>query len=375
MKIISATLRQVDIPLRHPFETSFTRMTAKKTMILELTDESGTKGYGEVSAFDIPFYNEEFRAGAWELLLNIMLPMILNVDIPHPNDMYPLVAGIRRNNMSKSAINCALWDIFAKQANLPLATALGGDKQKVETGVSIGVQASPQALVKVVNGYIEQGYRRIKCKIKPGKDYDYLAAVRKAFPNVMLMGDANSAYRRADFAALKRLDDLNLIMIEQPLEPGDLLDHADLQKLIKTPVCLDESVTSLDDTRKMIRLGSGKIINIKVARVGGLTVAKQIQALATQNGIQCWCGGMLDSGVARAENVAIATLPGYTLPNDIAASTRYYDRDIITPLITLNGTYVNVPTKPGMGVAIDQENLNDFTIATKTLTAKATAHV
>ena len=319
MKITSATLRQVDIPLRHAFETSFTRMTAKKTMILELTDDAGTKGYGEVSAFDIPFYNEEFRAGAWELLINIMLPMILNVDMAHPDEMYSLVAGIRRNNMSKSAINCALWDIFAKEANISLATALGGNKKKVETGVSIGIQATPQALVQVVNGYIEQGYRRIKCKIKPGKDYDYLAAVRKAFPNVMLMGDANSAYRRADFASLKRLDDLNLIMIEQPLEPGDLLDHADLQQLITTPICLDESITSLDDTRKMIRLGSGKIINIKVARVGGLTVAKQIQALAAKNDIQCWCGGMLDSGVARAENVAIATLPGYTLPNDIAA--------------------------------------------------------
>ncbi|MES5422567.1 o-succinylbenzoate synthase [Lacticaseibacillus paracasei] len=374
MKITSATLRQVDIPLRHAFETSFTRMTAKKTMILELTDDAGTKGYGEVSAFDIPFYNEEFRAGAWELLINIMLPMILNVDMAHPDEMYSLVAGIRRNNMSKSAINCALWDIFAKEANISLATALGGNKKKVETGVSIGIQATPQALVQVVNGYIEQGYRRIKCKIKPGKDYDYLAAVRKAFPNVMLMGDANSAYRRADFASLKRLDDLNLIMIEQPLEPGDLLDHADLQQLITTPICLDESITSLDDTRKMIRLGSGKIINIKVARVGGLTVAKQIQALAAKNDIQCWCGGMLDSGVARAENVAIATLPGYTLPNDIAASTRYYDRDIITPLITLNGTYVDVSNRPGMGVSIDQDNLNDFTIATKSITVKAATH-
>ena len=374
MKITSATLRQVDIPLRHAFETSFTRMAAKKTMILELTDDAGTKGYGEVSAFDIPFYNEEFRAGAWELLINIMLPMILNVDMAHPDEMYSLVAGIRRNNMSKSAINCALWDIFAKEANLSLATALGGNKKKVETGVSIGIQATPQALVQVVNGYIEQGYRRIKCKIKPGKDYDYLAAVRKAFPNVMLMGDANSAYRRADFASLKRLDDLNLIMIEQPLEPGDLLDHADLQQLITTPICLDESITSLDDTRKMIRLGSGKIINIKVARVGGLTVAKQIQALAAKNDIQCWCGGMLDSGVARAENVAIATLPGYTLPNDIAASTRYYDRDIITPLITLNGTYVDVPNRSGMGVSIDQDTLNDFTIATKSITVKAATH-
>ncbi|WP_155287694.1 o-succinylbenzoate synthase [Lacticaseibacillus zhaodongensis] len=364
MKIVKAVLRKVDIPLRAPFETSFTRMDAKKTMLLELHDADGTVGYGEVSAFDIPFYNEEFRDGAWALLKEQMLPKLIGREIAHPDDMYALCAEIRRNNMSKSAINCALWDIYAKQHGQSLAQALGGDKTKVETGVSIGVQESPEALVKVVAGYIKQGYRRIKCKIKPGKDYDYLAAVRAAFPEAMLMGDANSAYRREDFAMLKRLDDLNLIMIEQPLEPGDLLDHADLQKLIKTPVCLDESVTSLDDTKKMIRLGSGKIINIKVARVGGLTVAKQIQQLAADNGIECWCGGMIDSGVARAENVAVATLPGYTLPNDIAASGRYFERDIIKPEVKLDGTFVDVTETPGMGYAIDEDNLAEFTLGT-----------
>ncbi|WP_412989020.1 o-succinylbenzoate synthase [Pediococcus siamensis] len=370
MKILKATLRKVDIPFLAPFETSFTRMDAKKTMILELTDADGTTGYGEVSPFALPFYNEEFRDGSWALLNTILLPRILGQNLTHPDQMYPLLEDIRRNNMAKAAINCALWDIFAKQQHLPLATALGGTKARVETGVSIGIQKDPATLVKVVQGYIDDGYRRIKCKIKPGKDYDYLAAVRQAFPDVMLMGDANSAYRRADFPLLKRLDDLNLIMIEQPLEPGDLLDHADLQKQLTTPICLDESVCSIDDTKKMIRLGSGKIINIKVARVGGLTVAKQIQALAAANQIACWCGGMLDSGVARAENVAIATLPGYTLPNDIAASTRYYARDIIKPLVALDGTYVDVSPQPGMGYAINWENLNEFTVATHTISSK-----
>ncbi|GAW98520.1 o-succinylbenzoate synthase [Secundilactobacillus mixtipabuli] len=364
MKIIKAVLRKVDIPLRAPFETSFTRMDAKKTVLLELHDADGTVGYGEVSAFEIPFYNEEFRNGAWELLRTQMLPKLMGQEISHPDEMYKIFAGIRRNNMSKSAVNCALWDIYAKQADQPLARALGGTKSRVETGVSIGIQKDPETLVKVVNGYLEQGYRRIKCKIKPGKDYDYLAAVRAAFPEAMLMGDANSAYRRTDFDMLKKLDDLNLIMIEQPLEPGDLIDHADLQRTIKTPVCLDESVTSLDDTRKMIRLGSGRIINIKVARVGGLTVAKQIQQLASENGVECWCGGMIDSGVARAENVAIATLPGYTLPNDIAPSQRYFERDIIDPDIVLDGTFIDVMDVPGMGCKLNMDNLQEFTLET-----------
>jgi O-succinylbenzoate synthase len=367
MQITEATLYKVDIPLRIPFETSFTRMDAKKTTILKLRDIDGTTGYSEVSAFDFPFYNEEFRDGAWTLLENIILPMIINRNIGHPDDVYITLAGIRRNNMSKSAVNCALWDIYAKQHGESLASALGGTKTRVETGVSIGVQASPEKLVEVVRGYIKQGYRRIKCKIKPGKDYQYLAAVRREFPDVMLMGDANSAYRRTDFDMLKRLDDLNLIMIEQPLEPGDLIDHADLQHLIKTPVCLDESITSVDDTKKMIRLGSGRIINIKVARVGGLTIAKQIQELAAQHGIECWCGGMIDSGIARAENVAIATLPGYTLPNDIAPSSRYFDRDIIKPEVTLDGTYIDVRSTPGMGYEVDEHNLREFTLEKATI--------
>lgn len=367
MQIKKAILRKLDLPFRDPFETSFTRMTAKKTMLLELEDVSGTKGYSEVSAFDVPFYNEEFRDGAYELLMKQMLPAVVGTEIDHPDDVYPLFESIRRNNMSKSSVNCALWDIYAKLACQPLATALGGTRSKVETGVSIGVQASPQALVDVVTGYIKQGYRRIKCKIKPGKDYEYLAAVRAAYPDVMLMGDANSAYRREDFDMLKRLDDLDLIMIEQPLEPGDLIDHADLQHMIKTPVCLDESIISVDDTKKMIRLGSGKIINIKVARVGGLTIAKQIQALAAKNGIECWCGGMLDSGVARAENVAVATLPGYTLPNDIAASTRYFPRDIIKPEVKLDGTFVDVTDTPGMGYDIDWDAVDDFLIEAGTV--------
>ncbi|MQS75449.1 o-succinylbenzoate synthase [Companilactobacillus halodurans] len=370
MKIVNAEIRKVDIPLRKPFTTSFTTMKFKQCLILKLVDEDGTIGYSEGSAFAQPFYNEEFRDGSWDLIVDQMLPLIFNQKLDHPDDVYPYLNGFRKNNMSKSAINCALWDIYAKQNNLTLAKALGGTKDKIETGVSIGVQNSPEELVEVVRGYIKDGYRRIKMKIKPGKDYDYLAAVRKEYPKAMLMADANSAYRLKDIPMLKRLDDLNLIMIEQPLEPGDLVDHAELQSQIKTKVCLDESITSIGDTRKMIKLGSGRIINIKVARVGGLTIAKKIQSMASKAGIECWCGGMLDSGVARAGNLAIATLSGYTLPNDIAASSRYYDEDIIKPTIELDGTFVDVPQNKGLGFEIDQENLDKFTIQKQVINSK-----
>lgn len=370
MKITQARLFKVDLPLRNPFQVSFGTIKYKRTLILELTDDQGNAGYGECSAFDVPFYNEEFRDGAWQLLSKQLLPLVVGREFNSPDEMYPLVSFVRRNRMSKAAINCALWDLTAKAQGLPLATALGGTKKQVEVGVSIGVQASPKALVETVRGYLDTGYRRIKMKIKPGADYDYLKAVREEFPNAMLMADANSAYRLKDVPLLKKLDELNLIMIEQPLEPGDLVDHAKLQAVLKTPVCLDESVTSLEDARKMVELGSGKIINIKVARVGGLTVAKQIQAFATEHGLQCWCGGMLDSGVARAENLAVATLPGYTLPNDIAASNRYYDLDIIKPTVALNESYVSVPDRPGIGFEIDWENMRKFGKESLTITAR-----
>ncbi|KRM89901.1 o-succinylbenzoate synthase [Liquorilactobacillus cacaonum] len=362
MFIKSVKMYKVDLPLNKPFETSFAAMKYKKCVILELKDKDGTIGYGESSALEVPFYNEEFRDGSFELLRTQMLPRIMNVTINHPDEIYDIFSYIRMNNMSKAAINCALWDIYAQQKNQTLAQALGGDKVKVETGVSIGVQNSPEDLVVAVAGYIKDGYRRIKMKIKPGKDYEYIAAVRKNFPEAMLMADANSAYRLKDIEMLKKLDDLNLIMIEQPLEPGDLIDHAALQAQLKTSICLDESIVSLDDVEKMVQLKSGKIINIKVARVGGLGMAKRIQDLAMKNGIECWCGGMLDSGIARAANVAIATLPGYTLPNDIAASHRYYDADIIKPTVELDGTFVNVSNQTGLGYDIDSENLKKFMI-------------
>lgn len=362
MKIRRAQLYQVDLPLRRPFETSAVYMTAKQTIILELTDDAGNVGYGECAALEWPYYSEEFRAGAWELLKDQLLPLIVGHEIEHPDDSETIFQHFRKNKMAKSAVNSALWDLYAKEQNIPLAQALGGNKVKVETGVSIGIQESPDRLVQVVSNYLQEGYHRIKMKIRPGKDWEYLKAVREHFPDATLTADANSAYRLSDVPLLKRLDELNLQMIEQPLEPGDLVDHAELQSQIQTPICLDESIVELADVRKMAKLGSGHIINIKVSRVGGLTAAKAIQHAASTHGIDCWGGGMLDAGVQRAQDIAAATLPGYTLANDIAASSRYFNEDIIDPLVELDGTYVDVPQKTGMGFDINWPVLNKYTV-------------
>lgn len=363
MKIDKIVLRKVAMPLQSVFETSFAAMTTKKYIVVEVYSE-GLIGYGECSANEFPLYNEEFQDGAWVLLKNIMVPMLLkNQDlINHPDDTSELFKHIRKNNMAKSSINCAVWDLYAKKKGLPLAKALGGSKDKVETGVSIGIQKDADTMLKVVEGYLNEGYRRVKIKIKPGHDIDIMSAVRKEFgPDLPLQADANSAYTLNDISVMKELDDLNLVLIEQPLSHDDIIDHAKLQAQIKTRVCLDESILSVEDARKAIELKSCGIINIKVARVGGLTEAKKIQAYCMSQGIPVWCGGMVDAGIARVHNIAIATLPGYKIANDIPASSRYYAEDIVTPLVKMEGTYVRVPEATGIGYEIDQDNLDKFT--------------
>lgn len=311
MKIDKVVMRQIQMPLKKAFETSFDSMKFKNCLIVEIHDDDGNIGYGECSTFERPYYNEEFIGGAWSLLENFLIPQTLSATIEHPDETTELFSGYRRNEMAKSSINCALWDLYAKENKVPLAKALGGTRDKVETGVSIGIQKDIQSLLDSVKGYIEDGYRRVKIKIKPGKDVEYMTAVREKFGNIMLMVDANSAYSLDDVDTFKKLDKLGLIMIEQPLANDDIVDHAELQSQIKTKICLDESIVTLEDARKAIKLKSCGIINIKVARVGGLTEAKKIQKLGYDNGIDVWCGGMLDSGIARAHNIAIATLQGY----------------------------------------------------------------
>ena len=301
-------------------------MITKDFTLLVLNDEDGYSGYGECSAFSFPFYTEEFRDSAYLLLKNTLIPMILNQELTSPAELKDLFTGIRRNNMAKAAIDTAMWDLYAKRNHQSLAKSIGGNKKEILAGISIGIQPSPELLVTKVRQAVKAGYQRVKVKIKPGADYQYLKSVRNEFPHLMLMADANSAYRLRDIDCLKRLDELNLLMIEQPLEADDLLHHAQLQQQLITPICLDESINSLADAQAMEQLGSGRIINIKISKVGGLTIAKKIQSFAQAHQIACWCGGMLGSGVARAVDIAAATLPGYTcqmifLPHSVTSLT------------------------------------------------------
>ncbi|HJA73384.1 MAG TPA: o-succinylbenzoate synthase [Candidatus Limosilactobacillus faecipullorum] len=361
MQITAINLWQIDLPLLHPFGSSEAMMVAKPALILELTDELGNHGYGECSAFATPFYTAEFRAGAWAFLTQLVFPKMINHFYTTPADFDDQFTGFRGNEMAKAAVNCALWDLSAKRQGIPLAQALGGVREKAEAGIAIGLQTDPTTLVRKVQTAVNEGYRRVKIKIKPGQDFAYLKAVRDQFPDLMLMADANSAYTLADLEHLRQFDQLDLLMIEQPLAAGDLVEHAELQAQIKTPICLDESIVTLADVKAMVKLGAGKVINLKIARVGGLSQAKAMQAYAKQVGIDCWVGGMVDTGIGRASNLALATLPGITLANDLSASERFFAADIIKPPVTLDGTFVKVPDQPGIGYQINWPQLQKTT--------------
>jgi len=264
--------------------------------------------------------------------------------------------------MARSAVDCALWDLYAQEQGLSLSKALGGTRNEVETGVSLGIEKTPDDLCRTIEKYLRHGYRRIKCKIKPGYDVTYIEKVRKEFGDIMLMVDANSAYTLADIDIFKELDQYDLLMIEQPLASDDIVDHRHLQKILKTRICLDESIDSAEDARKAIELGSCRTINIKIARVGGLTEAKRIHDICTKNNVPVWCGGMLDTGIARSFNIAIASLPNYRFPNDIPASDRYWLYDLVVPSTTINShAMIHVPTKPGLGFSPISEIVDLFT--------------
>ncbi|SHI54190.1 O-succinylbenzoate synthase [Dethiosulfatibacter aminovorans DSM 17477] len=369
MKIDKIVLRKMKIEFRTPFEISSVRMKEKHFIMTEV--HSGDKvGYGDCSALYHPFYNEETTNTAWIILSDYLVPMVLDKEeIDHPEEVYDMFKSVKRNKMAKAALDCAIWDLYAKEKGITLSEALGGTKKKVETGVSIGIKESPEELLKYVDGFVDQGYNRIKIKIKPGKDIKYLEKIREKYPDVMLMADANSAYTLDDIELFKEMDKLNLIMIEQPLGHDDIVDHSKLQKAIKTRVCLDESIHSVDDARLAIELGSTKTINIKVARVGGLTAAKKIHDLCQEHDLPVWCGGMLDTGIARAHNVAITSLPNYKFPGDLPESTRYWEKDIIDPPMTIDeDSCIAVLDKPGIGYEPIKEMVDDMTYEIKEFT-------
>lgn len=362
ISIREVILHRLVMRLKDPFTTSFGTFQNKEFFIIEMVDETGCTGFGESVAFDSPWYSEETVETNKHIFEKFLVPLLLEAPIHQPDEVSERFAAIRRNNMAKAALEGAVWDLYAKRNNVPLYQALGGNKQQIDVGISIGIQPTVKELVQVVYRYVNEGYKRMKIKIKPGYDYDMLKEVRKHFPDILMMADANSAYTLKDIDLLKKLDELDLMMIEQPLAHDDIIDHARLQTELTTPICLDESIHSFEDARKAIELGSCKIINIKIGRVGGLTESKKIHDYCAEQGIPVWCGGMLESGVGRAHNIAITTLPQFIMPGDTAGSSRYWEKDIIEPEVMVNNGVITVPTQPGIGYEVNRQVLESLRI-------------
>ncbi|WP_135557443.1 o-succinylbenzoate synthase [Paenibacillus cymbidii] len=349
MRIKKVILRQMCMPLLRPFTTSFGTMRDKRFVLVEAIDANGASGWAESTAFPEPSYNEETAATNWHILKDYLIPLVLERDFSHPEEIGDWFRRIRGNRMAKSAFEGACWDLYAQSQGVSLAKAIGGTKQAIEVGVSIGIKDSVGELLATIEDNIGKGYKRIKLKIQPGWDVAVIAAVRERFPDVALMVDANSAYTLADAEHLRQLDAYALTMIEQPLAHDDLVDHRLLQQRLATPICLDESIHSAEDARKAIELGSCRIVNLKIGRVGGIAEAIRVHETCRAGGIPVWCGGMLESGVGRAHNIAISSLPQFTLPGDTAASANYWEEDIIDPEVTVTDGNIAVPSSPGLG--------------------------
>ena len=362
IKVTEVTLRTLSMRMKFPFETSYGVQQDKQFLLLEAKTEDGYIGYGEGVAFTEPWYTEETVNTTKHILTDFLIPTILNKSFEHPDELQKHFAQIRRNNMAKACLEGAFWDLYAQKTKQSLSKAIGGTAEQITVGVSIGLQPTNEQLFDTIESYLQQGYKRIKLKIKPGKDIEVIKAVRERFGDIPLMVDANSAYTLEDISHLQQLDAFNLLMIEQPLAHDDIVDHAILQKQMKTPICLDESITGYDDARRAIALGSCRVINIKIGRVGGITVAKKIHDLCQQHNVAVWCGGMLEAGVGRAHNVAITSLSGFTLPGDTAASNRYWERDIIEPEVTVHNGYITVPTEVGIGYKLNLQVVEQFTV-------------
>ncbi len=354
-------LREIELPLRWPFETSFGRTTRRRIMIVRVFDRSGAFGYGECTAPEDPFYNHETIDTAWIIVANHVGSLLDDAHIERAEEVNNALGRIRGNRMAKGGVEAAIWDLEARIAGKALWRHIGGTRDEIACGVSIGLQASTELLVEKVAREVDAGYQRIKIKIKPGRDVALVDAVRSKFPAIQLTVDANSAYSLADTDLLKRLDEYDLMMIEQPLAAGDLVDHANLQRAINTSICLDESILTLADARHAHELGSCKIINIKLGRVGGHVEARAIQEFCAEREIPVWCGGMLESGIGRAHNIAMSTLKGFTLPGDVSASARYWEEDIIEPpvLVSPRGT-IAVPEGHGIGYEVDERRLESL---------------
>ena len=364
LRLTHLELREVRMPLKAPFATSFGVFSLRRILIVRAFDQSGAFGYGECTAAAEPFFNAETVETAWHVTTEFIGALLAQRRPACAGDVSPALAPIRDHRMAKAGVETAIWDLEAKLAGVPLWRHLGGSRASIDCGVSIGLQSTVEALVDAVARELASGYQRIKIKIKPGEDIALVEAVRARFPAITLSVDANAAYTlERDLSLMKRLDQHRLLMIEQPLAAGDLVDHAKLQRALATPICLDESIVDVTSLRHALELGACRIVNIKLGRVGGHGEARAIQEMARAAGVPAWCGGMLESGIGRAHNIAMATLPGFTLPGDVSASARYFAEDIIDPPVTVSsaGT-IAAPTAPGIGYAVDEARLESLTV-------------
>ena len=361
MRLRSLTLREIHLKLVTPFETSMDRVTERRIILAE-AHVDGASGWGECTAGESPFYSPEDTETAWHVLKNFLWPMLKGREFAAASDVWSLLEHVRGHNMAKAALETAIWDAEAKLKNIPLWKLIGGERQEIPCGVSIGIKDSLDELATAVKTELASGYQRIKIKIKPGKDLALVQRLRQDFPRIKLMVDANSAYRKEDWPLLKQLDSFYLMMIEQPLGWDDLFGHVEVQKNLQTPICLDECIHTYEQAEAAISLGACKIINIKLGRVGGFHEAKRIHDLCRKNAIPVWCGGMLESGIGRAQNIAMSTLPNFSLPGDVTASKRYWHEDIISPEVTVTpqGT-IHVPQGPGIGFTPRLDRISSIT--------------
>jgi O-succinylbenzoate synthase len=362
MRIGKVVLREIRMPLVAPFETSFGRTSLRRILLVEI-DAEGVSGWGECVAGEGPFYSPETVETAWHVLRDFLWPAVRGREFGAASEIDAMLADVRGHNMAKGALEAAVWDAEARQKRLPLWKLLGGERQEIPCGVSIGLKENDDELERQVEKELAAGYQRIKIKIKPGRDVGPVARLRQRFPRIKLMVDANSAYELSDLPLLQELDAYYLMMIEQPLGWDDIWSHAELQRKLKTPICLDECIHSEEHARAAIALGACGIINIKLGRVGGYSAARRIHDLCREKGVPVWCGGMLESGIGRAHNIALSTLANFTLPGDVTASRRYWTEDIIEPEVTVSaqGT-IRAPEGPGIGYEPRRERIESLTV-------------
>jgi O-succinylbenzoate synthase len=364
IEVQAVELRLVSLPLRRPFRTSFGEEATKEAILVRVETADGA-GWGECAASAVPRYSEEFNASAWLVLRDHLAPALLAAGPVEPEDVGDLLGWVRGHRMAKAALEMAVLDADLRARDISLAAFLGAERDRVACGVSVGIAPSTEALLEQVGGFVEAGYRRVKLKIEPGWDVGPVTAVREAFPDTPLSVDANAAYRLSDLPLFEALDALDLVYVEQPLGHEDLLEHAALARRIATPVCLDESIRSAADARAAIELGACQVVNVKAGRVGGLLEARRVHDVALEHGVPVWCGGMLETGVGRAANVALAALPGFTMPGDTSASDRYFAEDLTEPFVLEADGTMAVPSGPGLGVEPFPDRLESCTMVTE----------